>query len=349
MTEESKNDIVIFQSPDGKVKLNINLKDENLWLSQDQIAQLFNVDRSVITKHIQNILETQELSESSTCANFAQVQKEGKREVTRNIKHYNLDMIISIGYRVNSIIATRFRQWATRILKEFMIKGFAMDDERLKEPKRWDYFDELLERIREIRASEKRFYQKVRDLFVLSADYRDNDQETEKFFATVQNKMLFTVTGKTAAELIVDRADPNSPNMGLTTWKASRVRKADVIVAKNYLNHEEVSELNRIVTMFLDYAEDQARRRKQVKIADWVGRVDRFLEFNERDILKNAGEISREEMKQIAHSRYEEFDTNRRKQEALEADQEDIKLLEDLETEIKRLKDNEDKSKGMEE
>lgn len=240
-------------------------------------------------------------------------------------------MILAIGYRVKSPRGTQFRQWATTHLKEYLVKGFVMDDARLKEPAGWDHFDELLERIRDIRVSEKRFYQKIRDLFALSVDYRDDDTATGQFFAMVQNKMLYAVTQKTAAQLVVERADPDQPNMALTGWKAGRVRKTDVIVAKNYLTADEVTQLNRIAAMFLDYAEDRASQRQDLRMDDWRQYVDRFVAFNERPLLKDAGTVSHERMQQIVHERYAVFDAKRRKAEAVAADVEDIKALESVE------------------
>ena len=237
---------------------------------------------------------------------------------------------IAVGYRVRSPRGTQFRQWATTHLREYLVKGFVMDDARLKEPAGWDYFDELLQRIRDIRASEKRFYQKVRDLFALSVDYRDDLEAAGQFFAEVQNKMLFAVTQRTAAEIVVERADPSQPNMALTTWKSGRVRKDDVVTAKNYLRAEEIDHLNRIVTMFLDFAELRAQQRSNIRMADWRQNVDNFIQFNERPLLQNAGRVSREQMVQIAHERYAEFDANRREAEAKEADAEDIKALEEI-------------------
>jgi hypothetical protein len=240
-------------------------------------------------------------------------------------------MILAVGYRVKSPRGTQFRQWATAHLKEYLVKGFVMDDERLKDPAGWDYFDDLLQRIREIRASEKRFYQKLRDLFALSVDYQDDPEATGRFFATVQNKMLYAVAGKTAAEIVVERADPEQPNMALTSWKASRVRKTDVVVAKNYLRADEIDALNRIATMFLDYAEDRASQRQNLRMADWQQYVDRFVEFNERPLLKHAGSVSHERMQQVAHERYAAFDAKRRAAEALQADAEDMRELERVE------------------
>ena len=249
----------------------------------------------------------------------------------RTVKHYNLDMILAIGYRVKSPRGTQFRQWATTHLKEYLVKGFVMDDERLKDGERWDYFDELLQRIRDIRSSEKRFYQKLRDLFALSSDYADDGQATGLFFAEVQNKMFFAVTRHTAAELVVQRADPTQPNMALMSWKGGRIRKADVTVAKNYLNAEELDNLNRIVSMFLDFAELRTKQRKSLRMGDWRAYVDNFMVFNEQPLLQGAGRMSHEAMTTIAHARYEQFDSARRKAQALEADRIELQALEQVE------------------
>lgn len=251
-------------------------------------------------------------------------------------KIYNLDLILAIGYRVRSPRGIQFRQWATANLREYLVKGFVMDDERLKNSGHWDHFDELLARIREIRASEKRFYQKVRDLFALSSDYKVVQEQTNLFFAFVQNKLLFAATGQTAAELIVDRADPNSPNMALTTWKGSRVRKQDVVVAKNYLTADEIDTLERLVTIFLEQAELRVKQRNDLTLAFWQQNVDRLLAFNDQPILDGPGTISHEAMKKVVGERYDEFEQNRKSAEAIEADREDLKQLEELEGELKR-------------
>ncbi|ODU67930.1 MAG: hydroxyacid dehydrogenase, partial [Bordetella sp. SCN 68-11] len=283
---------------------------------------------------IRNVLDEGELAEVRTVKDDLIVQTEGARQVRRIVKLYNLDMILAIGYRVKSPRGTQFRQWATTHLKEYLIKGFVMDDERLKGGDRWDYFDELLQRIRDIRSSEKRFYQKVRDLFALSTDYADDGQATGLFFAEVQNKMFFAVTGHTAAELVVQRADPTQSNMALTSWKGGRVRKGDVTVAKNYLNADELDRLNRIVSMFLDFAELRAIQRKDLRMADWRTYVDSFMAFNEQAVLQGAGRMSHQAMTTIVHERYEVFDAARRQAEALEADRLDMSELEQVEKQI---------------
>lgn len=332
--EDDKKELIIYETPNGKLDIQLDLENETIWLTQRLIAQLFECSTDNVGVHLKNIYESGELEENRTTEFFSVVQKEGNRNVNREIKHYNLDAIISVGYRVNSTKATKFRQWATQTLKEYIIKGFVLNTERLKNPAGWDYFDELLEKIREIRASEKRFYQKVRDLFALSVDYKDDLKASNDFFAEVQNKLLHAVTNNTAAEIIVNRADATKPNMNLTNWSGSRVRKQDVIIAKNYLQQNEIKELDRLVSMFLDYAENQAQRRRQLSMSDWKEKVDGFLNFNDYEILKGKGAISRKQANEIAKKRYLEFDEARKKQEALEADAEDLKELETIEHEM---------------
>ena len=330
------HDLILYQTEDGESQVQLRAAEGTVWLTQAEIAELFSTSPQAITQLIKTIYEENELDPISTCKNFLQVRKEGKRDVKRNLKSYCLPMILAVGYRVRSVRGTQFRQWATTHLSEYLVKGFVMDDERLKNPGGWDYFDELLARIREIRASEKRFYQKVRDLFALSQDYRPNDQEAQIFFAEVQNKLLFAVTQKTAAEIVVSRADPENPNMALTAWSGSRVRKQDAIIAKNYLTQDELDTLNRLVVIFLEQAELRTKERKALTLNYWRQNVDRLLEFNERPVLDHAGKISAEEMKQIAHERYDVFDANRRRAEALAADAEDIKVLEEIEKKGKK-------------
>jgi hypothetical protein len=251
---------------------------------------------------------------------------------------------LAVGYRVRSPRGTQFRQWATTHLREYLVKGFVMDDERLKDPRGWDHFDELLARIREIRASEKRFYQKVRDLFALSSDYRIKERETQLFFAEVQNKLLYAATGQTAAELIVARADPSQPNMALTSWRGSRVRKQDVITAKNYLNTDEIDTLNRLVVIFLEQAELRVKQRKDLTLDYWRQNVEQLLRFNDQAVLSGPGSISHDDMKRVVHERYEAFDANRREAEAIEADAEDLKQIEELERQLKEKKEGEEQS-----
>jgi hypothetical protein len=294
------------------------------------MAQLFDVSTDNISLHLKNLYQENELSELSTTEESSVVQKEGDRDVQRHIKLYNLDAILAVGYRVRSPRGVQFRKWASTILKEYLVKGFAMDDERLKQIDPFDYFDEWLARIRDIRTSEKRFYQKVRDLYATAVDYDKTSEQAQLFFKKVQNKMLWAVTGKTAAELINSRSDAAKPNMGLTTWQGSKVRKADVAVAKNYLDHDELDQLNLIVTMYLDYAEAQARRRKTITMVQWEEKLDAFLQFNEHDLLTHAGKVQMVVAQQLALEKYEVFDADRRKGEALASDVADWQEIEIL-------------------
>lgn len=327
----SNGELVLYTTEDGSARFYLRAEGGTVWMTQAEMAALFQTTPQNITQQLKAIYADGEADEAATCKSYLQVQSEGSRQVRRALKSYNLDMILAVGYRIKSLRGTQFRQWATAHLKEYLVKGFVMDDERLKEPEGWDYFDELLQRIREIRTSEKRFYQKVRDLFALSVDYRNDAEAAGLFFAEVQNKMLFAVTQLTAAEIVVNRADPSQPNMALTNWKAGRVRKTDVIVAKNYLNAAEIDELNRIAVMFLDFAEDRTKRRQDIRMADWRQYVDNFLKFNDRDVLQGAGKISREHMEQVANARYAEFNAKRIQSEAKQADVDDIKSLEVIE------------------
>lgn len=322
-------ELILYTTEDGKASVQLRAEDGTVWLSQMELADLFQTTKQNVSLHIQNILEENELAEAATVKESLTVQTEGARQVQRKTLLYNLDMILAVGYRVRTLRGTQFRQWATTHLREYLVKGFVMDDERLKNPGGWDYFDELLARIREIRASEKRFYQKVRDIFTTASDYQADSEQAQLFFKKVQNKMLWAVTGKTAAELIKDRANPKLPNMGLQTWHGGRVRKQDVTVAKNYLGRPEIEELDRIVVMYLDYAEDQAKRRKTVTMQEWADKLDAFLTFNERNVLSNAGKVSHDVAEKLAHERYEQFDTQRRDAQRLAADAEDVKALED--------------------
>ena len=322
------NELILYRTEDGTSQVYLRAEGGSAWLSQIEIAELFAITKQNVSLHIRNILAEEELQENAVVKESLTTAADGKRYRT---KFYRLEMILAVGYRVKGPRGTQFRQWATTHLREYLVKGFVLDDERLKNPGGWDYFDELLARIREIRASEKRFYQKVRDLFDLSQDYRADDREAQIFFAEVQNKLLFAVTGKTAAEIVVNRADPESPNMALTSWSGSRVRKHDVVVAKNYLKHDEVDTLNRLVVIFLEQAELRAKDRKALTLDYWRQNVDRLLVFNDRPILENAGKISADEMKQIAHERYDAFDAQRRRDEAGQADADDIKALEAIE------------------
>lgn len=310
MADNHSSDIILYSSPDGNVRVEVIYSGETYWLTQKRMAELFAVEIPAISKHLKNIFETGELQENSVISKMETTAADGKNYVTA---FYNLDAIIAVGYRVNSRQATQFRIWATKTLREFIIKGFVLDDERLKEGKRFgkDYFDELLERIREIRASERRFYQKITDIYEqCSIDYIKDADITQTFFKTVQNKLHWAITGKTAAQIIAERADASNPNMGLQTWKNApqgKILKSDVSIAKNYLIEKEIKELERVVTMYLDYAENQAARGISMKMTDWVEKIDGFLQFNEYKILKDAGNVSHEVAKKIAESAYERF------------------------------------------
>jgi hypothetical protein len=302
---ENHSEILIYQSPDGKTRIDVALSDDSVWLSQAQMAELFQTSKQNISLHVKNIFDEKELREDSVVKEYLTTALDGKRYQT---KFYNLDVIISVGYRVRSHRGTQFRIWATQRLREFIIKGFTLDDERLKEGgRRNDYFDELIERVREIRTSEKNFYRKITDIYSTSYDYDPNAPITHQFFAIVQNKFHWAIHGHTAAELVAERADARKPNMGLTHWKGDRPRKADVTVAKNYLTHEELSMLNLIVDQYLSFAEFQARQRKPMYMKDWVKKLDDFLRLNERDILNHAGRISARLGEEIAYREFEKY------------------------------------------
>ncbi len=327
-----EQNIIIYRTADGRASVALYAKDGKIWLNQQQMAELFATSKPNISMHIANVLKERELNEVSVVKNYLTTAADGKNY---NVVFYSLEMIIAVGYRVRGIRGTQFRQWATEHLTEYLVKGFTMDDERLKNPDgRPDYFDELLARIRDIRASEKRFYQKVRDLFALSSDYDKTDKATQMFFAETQNKLLYAVTHLTAAELIVARADANLPNMGLTTWKGSIVRKGDIIVAKNYLQNDEIDSLNRLVDIFLTSAEERVKGRRDLTLQYWRQNVDNLLTFQEKDILQGKGSISNAEMEAIVRKVYDNFDANRKNYEAQLADAEDMKALEDLEKSI---------------
>lgn len=307
-----KSDFLFYTSPDGEVRVEVFFEDETIWLTQKRMAELFGVEPNTITYHLGEVFQSGELTEAATTRKIRAVQIEGTRQVRRDTKFYNLDAIISVGYRVNSTRATQFRIWATKTLKNFMIKGYVIDDERLKNGSHFgkDYFDELLEKIREIRASERRFYQKITDIYATAVDYDARSPMTQEFFATVQNKLHFAIHGQTAPELIASRADHKKKNMGLMTWKNSpkgKILKSDTTVGKNYLKESQIRELNRIVSMYLDFAENQAERGVVMKMADWVEKLDAFLRFNEYEILTNPGKVSRAMAEELAHSEYEKF------------------------------------------
>lgn len=336
--QPNEGELIFYQTPKGSVRVEMLYELETFWMSQKKIAELFGVDVRTISEHLQNVYNSGELVEEATLRKIRRVQIEGNREVRREIEFYNLDAIISVGYRVNSAQATQFRIWATQTLREFVIQGFVLDAERLKLNKRFgkDYFDELLEQIREIRASERRFYLKITDIYEqCSIDYDKSAEITQTFFKTVQNKLHWAVTGKTAAEIIAERADSSKPSMGLTTWKnapAGKILKSDVSVAKNYLIEEEIKGLERIVSMYLDYAENQAARQIPMKMADWVTKLDAFLQFNEYDVLTNAGSVSAEVAKRLAEEQYATFRV-----------QQDRHFESDFEKEVKRISGKNDR------
>lgn len=328
----NEQNIIIYRTADGKASVALYAKNGKIWLNQQQMAELFSTSKQTISYHIINILKENELVEKSVVKEYLTTAADGKNY---NVVFYSLEMIIAVGIRVRGIRGTQFRQWAIEHLTEYLVKGFTMDDERLKNPDgRPDYFDELLARIRDIRASEKRFYQKVRDLFALSSDYDKTDKATQMFFAETQNKLLYAVTHKTAAELIVARADANKPNMGLTTWKGNIVRKGDIIIAKNYLQENEIDSLNRLVDIFLTSAEERVKTRRDLTLDYWRNNVDSLLSFQDKDILQGKGCVSNTEMETIVRQVYDEFDTNRKVFDAQLADSEDIKALEDMEKSI---------------
>lgn len=332
------NDLILYSTDDGKAQLVLRVLGGQVWLSQLEMAELYQTSKQNIGKHVKAVFSERELVEEAVVNQQFTTATDGKKYLTLL---YALPMVIAVGYRVRSSRGTQFRQWATRTLSEYLTKGFAMDDERLKQP-RWDYFDELLARIRDIRSSEKRFYQKVRDLFTLAEDYRAAEKDTQLLFAEVQNKLFFAVTGHTAAELIVTRADPSQPNMNLMSFKGNRVRKADVVIAKNYLNAEELDHLNRLVNMFFEFAELRAKQRQHMQLADWRRYVDNFMAFNEQPLLTNAGKVSRDDMIEVAHQRYETFDQNRKQAEALAEDKAELEALEKLQAKL--LKDRKGKT-----
>jgi len=312
--QENNSQIIIYQTESGETKLDVRFQDETVWLTQKLMAELFQTSVPNINMHIKNIFDEGELEENRTIKDFLIVQKEGSRKVKRKQVFYNLDAIISVGYRIKSHVATKFRQWATSQLREYIVKGFVLDDERLKNPDLpFDYFEELEKRIQDIRTSEKRFYRKITDIYATSVDYDPTLDISINFFKTVQNKLHWAITGKTASEIITERADSSKQNMGLTTWRGDKIRKSDVSIAKNYLNGEELSELNNLVEQYLIYAKGQAQRRVPMYMNDWSKKLNGFLTLNDREILNNAGSISHELGKEIAELEYYKFKENRQK------------------------------------
>ena len=326
--------LILYTSDDGKSTVSLYERDGSVWLNQLQMAELFATSKQNISLHIANVLKDNELDANSVVKDYLTTATDGKNYP---VKFYSLEMIMAVGFRVRSVRGVQFRQWANRHLTEYLRKGFVIDDERLKNPDgRPDYFDELLARIRDIRASEKRFYQKVRDLFALSVDYDATDKSTQMFYAIVQNKLLYAVTGNTAGEIVLNRAKADEPNMGLTSWKGNIVRKQDVIIAKNYLTSDELDSLNRLVVIFLEMAEFRAKNRKDLTMNYWRDNVDKILLANEQPILLGAGTVSTTQMEEFAHKVYDEFHARRKMQEALDADAEDMQQLFELEQELKR-------------
>ena len=324
-----EQNIVIYNSEDGKACVALLARDGNIWLNQNQMAELFATSKQNIGQLISKILRENELAMEATVKKYFTVASNGKQY---NIYFYSLEMIIAVGYRVRGVRGTQFRQWATQHLSEYLVKGFTIDTERLKNPDgRPDYFDELLAKIRDIRASEKRFYQKIRDLFALSSDYCSDDKSTQMFFATTQNKLLFAVTNQTAAEIVSSRANADEPNMGLTSWQGSIVRRGDIVIAKNYLRENEIDTLNRLVTLFLEDAELRVKGRKDLTLDYWKSNVDRLLKFQDRPVLQGNGKITAQESERLAKEQYDLFDAKRKKYEADKADAYDLKLLEDIE------------------
>ena len=344
----SEGNFLFYQAEDGNTNVRVLLDGGTVWLSQKMLAELYGKAVPTVNEHIKNIYDEAELDPEATIRKFRIVQIEGDRNVSRLVDLYNLDMILAVGYRVRSPRGTQFRRWATQTLREYLIKGFVLDDERLKAAEQTfgqDYFDELLERIRDIRASERRFYQRITDIYATSIDYDGNAPVAREFFATVQNKLEWAITGMTAAEIIKARADADQPKMGLTTWKNApqgKIRKADVTVAKNYFSETELSDLNRIVTMYLDYAEDQARRRQTMTMSQWADKLDAFLEFNDRDVLKHAGKVEKKVADHLAHKQFERFDAERRQIEAEQPTSDFDKFVEEMKKKQKKLPPGED-------
>lgn len=334
----SNSQIIIYQTESGQTKIDVRLENETVWLTQKSMAELFQTTPQNITLHLKNIFEDGELEEDATCKDFLQVQKEGSRMVERNQKFYNLDAIISVGYRIKSHVATKFRIWATQHIKEYIVKGFVMDDERLKNPDLpFDYFDELLRRIQDIRTSEKRFYQKITDIYATSVDYDPTLETSILFFKTVQNKMHWAITGQTAAEIIKNRADSDKPNMGLTNWRGEKPRKQDVSIAKNYLAEAELRALNNLVEQYLVFAEGQAMRRVPMYMNDWIEKLHGFLSLNDREILKDAGRVSHELAVSFAENEYEKY--------RLKAIAEKDTQADDFEKVVKKIEQNSKKKK----
>jgi len=336
---EPAGEILLYETEDGRSRVECRFAEESIWMSQALIAELFQTTPQNVTQHLRALYQERELDSAATCKSYLQVRTEGLRKVQRTVRHYNLEAILAVGYRVRSARGTQFRRWATERLGEYLLKGFTLDDERLKNPPVAgsavpDYFGQMLERVRDIRASERRMYLRVREIFALAADYEPSLPETTQFFRIVQNKLHFAVTGKTAAELIAERANAGQPNMGLTSWQGGAVRLSDVTVAKNYLREEEIGQMNRIVTMWLDFAEDQATRRKQIFLRNWEAKLNEFLQFNERAVLPAAGKVTKKDADAIARQEYEQFAVQRRDELERRGEEESLRSLEEA---VKRL------------
>jgi len=342
---KNSSQILIYPTERGQTKIEVRLENETVWLTQKLMAELFQTTKQNISLHIQNIYNEGELPPEATVKEYLTVQKEGDRQVSRTVDFYNLDMIISVGYRIKSHVATRFRQWATQRIREYIVKGFVLDDERLKNPDQpFDYFDELLRRIQDIRTSERRFYQKITDIYATSIDYDPTVEISIDFFKTVQNKLHWAITGKTAAEIVYLRADGSKPKMGLTSWRGDKVRKTDVTIAKNYLNEEELRALNNLVEQYLVFAEGHAMRRIPMHMNEWLEKLNGFLELNDRDILEHAGKISHDMAKELAESEYNKFNIERiRWNDGKESDFD--KVVKQIETKAKRLSKNKGKNR----
>lgn len=348
MVPANRGEILLYQTDDGRTRVECRFQDDTIWLSQATMSELFQTSKQNISLHLHNLYEEGELEENRVVKEYLTTGSDGK---LYRVQYYSLDAILAVGYRVRSRRGTQFRRWATERLREYLVKGFVLDDERLKNPPAPglgvpDYFDEMLARIRDIRASEKRMYLRVREIFAMAADYEPSSQDTTRFFRVIQNKLHFAATGMTAAELIQSRADHALPNMGLTSWKSDEIRKTDVTIAKNYLKTTEIDELNRIVVMWLDFAEDQARRRRQVFLKDWEGRLDEFLRFNERDVLTNAGSVAKDEADAFAQAEYDRFAERRRAFKETQGEQDAIKALEDAARKLPGRQDSGNKEGG---
>ncbi len=335
---DRQGELILYRTDDGRTDIHLRAEGGTVWLSQAELAALFETTSQNITQHIRAIYDDGEIDEVATCKDYLQVRREGEREVRRSVKVYRLELILAVGFRVRSPRGSQFRRWAGGALADYLVKGFLLNDDRLKDIERVDYFKDLLRRIRDIRSSEKRFYQTLRDVFkTTSSDYDGSAQTARTFFATIQNKLVYAVTGRTAAQLIVERADPAALQMGMTNWVGDRPRKADAVVSKNYLDQQELEHLNRLVSMFLDFAEDRAERRMETRMQDWIRQTDRFLDFNEREILDGPGRVSNQQMEAIISERYAAFDADRRTSARAQADLDDASDLDALQEEAKRL------------